>query len=108
MGFELEGLDELKNKLNDIARRADGMDGENEVPVTELCNPSFMKEHTSYSSFEDLLEDGGYEVTSPEDFEAVPDDEFDQHIQRNTSFDSWEGMMGAAVQAWAAKELGLG
>jgi len=108
MGFELEGFDELSNKLNDMAKKAEELDGENEVPVTELCNPSFMKKHTSYASFDELLKDGGYEVESVEDFEAIPEDEFDRHIRRNTSFDNWEDMLEAAGQAWMAKQLGFG
>lgn len=107
MGFELEGFDELGNKLKDMAKKAEELDGENEVPVTELCNLSFMKKHTSYSSFDELLEDGGYEVESAEDFEAIAEDNFDRHIRGNTSFDDWEDMLGTADQAWMANQLGL-
>jgi len=107
MGFELEGFGELGNKINDMAERAKELDGENKVPVTGLCDSSFMRKHTSYASFGKLLDDGGDEISEAEDFEAIPEDEFDQHIRENTSFDNWEEMLEAAGEAWTVKQLGF-
>ena len=107
MGIEMEGFDDAQDQLNEMAEKAKELDGENEVPLADLCNSSFMKENTSYSSFEELLEDGGYEVGSSEDFEAIPEDEFDNHIRQNTSLDSWEEMLSAAGQAWVTRKMGL-
>ena len=107
MGIEMEGFDDAQNQLNEMAEKAKELDGENEVPLADLCNSFFMKENTSYSSFEELLEDGGYEVESSEDFEAIPEGEFDNHIRQNTSFNSWEEMLSTAGQAWVTSEMGL-
>ena len=42
MGFEIEGLDEFKGKLDELNNKAKGLDGEHSVPLDELFDSSFM------------------------------------------------------------------
>ncbi|WP_246029136.1 hypothetical protein [Paenibacillus humicus] len=100
-------MDEFQKALAEMQRQAKELEGRREVTFEELFPPSFMIEHTNFSSFEELLEAGGFEVNSAEDFEAIPDDVFDQHIGKHTQFDSWENMQDSAVQEYAAKKLGF-
>lgn len=108
MGFEIEGLDELEGYFEQLEEKARELEGENEVPFSELFDVSFMREHTPYSDFEAFLEAGGFEVETQEDFEAIPEAELDEHIRETTELESWEEMQTAATEAWLAEQLDLG
>tara|TARA_R100000353_G_scaffold166904_1_gene128671 strand:+ start:1077 stop:1241 length:165 start_codon:yes stop_codon:yes gene_type:complete len=54
-----------------------------------------------------LFEASGFKVESKEDFESIPDDEWEAFITQNTSFDSWLEMQKAAMAAYTKKKLGL-
>jgi len=95
---DFSGLDEFHRKLKSL-------DGTNRVSFAELFDRNFMVAHTNFSSFEDLLEAGGYDANSEEDFLAIPDDEFDEHIRSVTKFSSWEEMQQQAAANWMKKKL---
>jgi hypothetical protein len=66
-----------------------------------------LAKNTKFDSLESMFEASGFVVESQEDFEKIPDDEWDSFIKGHTRFASWEDMLGAAVQEWAARKLGL-
>lgn len=90
-----------------MADNAEELDGENEVSVDDLFTEQFMREHTEVTSFEEFVERSQWEVESEEDFEAIPEDEFDTYVSNNSDFDSWEDMYGTAATEWMAREIGL-
>ena len=98
--FDLSGLDELQ-------RRVRKLDGSHDMPMIELLNPEFMTKHTSFSSFQDMLDHSGYSVKAPEDFKAIPDAPWDAFISANSAFANWHEMREAAKTEWAKKQLGL-
>ena len=107
--FEIEtsGFDELQKKLKQLRKNAEGIDGENEVRVDELFDVAFMNKYTQCASFDELVTSGGYNVTTPEEFQAIPDDEWDKHIRAKTRFNSWQEMLNQAGADWTLKQLGL-
>lgn len=102
MSCKITGLDKLK----DLQQRAEALEGEHQVPFSELYNADFMRQHTKASSFEEFLIQGGYGTTK-EEFEAIPDDEFDEYVRNTTDFESWLGMQEAAGAAYISKRLGF-
>lgn len=107
MSFELKGFDELQNKLQELADKAEKLSCEHEVSFAELFVEEFMVKHTNFSSFNELLDASPFEVNSAEDFKAIPDDEFDQYISQVTNFDSWESMLEEASCEYATRQLGF-
>lgn len=105
--LKITGLDKLQRQLRDLSNRARALDGTHQVPFDELFSPDFMQRHSSHADFESLLKAGGYEVNSQEDFEAIPDEEWEEHIRRHTQFSSWQEMQETAAGAWMTKKLGL-
>ena len=93
--------------LKDLERRVRALDGEHKVPLTELYSNNFVRRVSNFSSFEELLQAGGYDIKSEADFTAIPDDEWDEHVRANTRFDSWRDMKEEASSEWTAKRLGL-
>lgn len=105
--MKIKGLDEFSRKLNDLAKKAEALDGQHSVPVNELLTPSFISKHTRFSSAEEMFEASGFKVESQEDFAAIPDAEWDEYIRSVSSFANWQEMLGAATKEWAAKKLGF-
>lgn len=104
--LKITGLDETIKKLNDLKKKADAMNVQS-VPVTEILTSDFLTRHTPFGSAVEMYEASGFKIETKEDFEAVPDDEWDAFIRSVSSFDGWQAMLGAASKEWAVKQLGL-
>ncbi|ELZ43360.1 hypothetical protein C464_16577 [Halorubrum coriense DSM 10284] len=100
MGVEIGGLDELRDQLDDVA-------GGDQVSFGELFDGAFMRRYTDFNDLDSFFEAGGWEIEGEEDFEAIPDDEFDDHVDENTRFNSWDAMLEKAASEWMADQLGL-
>jgi hypothetical protein len=100
-------LDDLADQFGEMADNAEELDGENEVAFEDLFTEQFMRQHTDVTSFEEFIENSQWEVESEEDFEAIPEDEFDEYVNDHSDFDSWEDMLGTAGTEWMAREIGL-
>ena len=105
--IEFEGLDDLQRELEELAENARRLDGTNEVSLTDLLPPSFMRRHSRFADIEELFDASPWTVTTADDFAAIPDEQWDQFIDEHTSFRDWERMQEAGAQQWVAKELGL-
>ena len=106
-GIKFDGFDDLIDELEQLAQNAREIDGEHEVPLSELFTQSFMEENTHYSSFGDLLEAGGFHADCAEAFDSIPESELDAHIARTTKFDSWESMLEEATGQYVTRKLGF-
>lgn len=106
-GFKIEGIDELQKQLQQMERAVKELDGTHEVSFSELFTLAFMQKYTQYSTFDELLEAGGFHVETQEDFEAIPDALFDAHIASVTKFNTWEEMLGQATEDYISKKMGF-
>lgn len=75
---KVTGLDKLSKQLKKMEKGAEELNKTKQVPFDELFPVSFMQKYTSFSSIDKLLESGGFNATSQEEFESIPDDEFDR------------------------------
>ena len=89
MKFDLRGLDQLEKNLSELS-------GTHSNPLDDLMTPDFISSCSQYSNFEELIEASGFKVETEEDFAAIPDQEWEQFIQTNTSYGSWIEMQKAA------------
>lgn len=89
MKLDLKGFDKLEKNVS-------GLSDTDSISLDALMNPSFISSCSQYSSFEELVEASGFKVESKEDFAAIPDQEWEQFIQTNTSYESWIEMQQAA------------
>jgi hypothetical protein len=64
-----------------------------------------MRRYAQVPTIEALFEAGGFEVNSPEDFAAIPDEAWEANIRAHTSFKSWEEMQRAAGAEWIKKQI---
>ena len=105
--FEMKGLDKLQRRLRDLRRNAQALDGTHEIPFSEIFPPSFIKRNAGLEDLEALFEASGFEIESQEDFEKIPDDEWDKFIREQTRFGGWQEMLDAAAKEWAQRKLGF-
>lgn len=56
---------------------------------------------------DELLNAGGFNVESQEDFENIPSGEFDKHIAATTKFKNWENMLDEATSQYIEKKIRL-
>lgn len=105
--FEITGLDELQRSLKKLQDNTRAIHGEHSVPLTELFPPAFIRAHTDFQTLGELFGAGGFTVETPEDFAAIPDEEWDTLIARLTDFPNWKAMQETAGIEWIARGIGL-
>lgn len=108
MSNDIFGLKDFEKSLERMQKQAESLSGTHSVDLKELLTDRFMREHTRFSSFDQFLKAGGFVVNSKSDFEAIPDDVFDEYVSKSTNFRSWKDMLDTATQAYVDRRLGLG
>ena len=101
MSSNFKGLEKLQKNMNELSEQL-------EIKLTELMNPSFVSSCSKFGSIEDLFDASGFSIESPEDFAAIPDDEWEEFIVGNTSFSSWNEMQHKAMEQYAKQQLHKG
>lgn len=94
-------IEQLKNNLEEISNT-------NQLRFDELFNAEFLSEQTSFTSLDDMFDKSGFKVESADDVKAIPDQEWEDFIIANTSFESWEDMQKAAAVAVLSKRMHQG
>ena len=105
--IKFDGFDELSKKLDDLKESVESMHGA-QVPLGELLNPGFLGKHTRFLSEDEMFAASGFKIETAEDFEKIPDEEWDNFIHQNTPFAAWSDMLSAAGAEWAERKLGFG
>ncbi len=107
MKVEIKGMDGLRRKLDDLKRRAEALDGEHQIPISEIFPDEFMLLNTDFDSIGSMFEASGFTIRSSGDLEAVPPDEWNAFVARRTRFSSWGEMKAAAMKRYVGSRLGL-
>jgi hypothetical protein len=105
MGMKIKGIEEMQKKLEALQRRAQNLSGP--VAFEDLFPPEFMRRYTDVKSIDELVAASGYKVESTEDFEAIPQAEWDALIQAKTRFPNWEAMQKKAGEEYIERRLNL-
>ncbi|WP_242966944.1 hypothetical protein [Desulfosporosinus sp. FKA] len=69
----------------------------NTVTLSEIFTTEFMKLYTQFESIEELFSAGGFNVTTEEDYDAIPDKTIDAFVANTTNFPTWEEMLTEAA-----------
>ena len=105
MGIKITGLDEMRRKLETLRRRAENLSGP--VPFEDLFPPEFMRRYTSFKTIEDMLGGFGTPINFTEDFERVPDAEWDAYVREKTKFATWTDMQSKAGEELIERRLNI-
>lgn len=101
MSFKTKFNDNLK-QLNKNVRE---LEQTVQVTLDELMNPQFMSNCSKFPSLNELFEKSGFKIESPEDFAAIPDEEWDAFIKESTTYENWLEMQMAAHEEYASKYI---
>ncbi len=69
-----------------------------EIPLDQLLTDDFMKRRTPFASFDDMIQQSGFQVKTPEDFQRILGAKWD-------GFPTWDHMVKAAYEEMAAKKF---
>ncbi len=106
MAFK-SNADEIIQKLEKMKRNAEELSGKHDIPFSDLFPSEFMHSHTKFESIEELIRSSGFAVQSSGDIEKLPDDEWNNYIQKCTCFSNWREMVQTAGKEYFAKKIGL-
>ncbi|HBI3683762.1 TPA: hypothetical protein K3939_004457 [Citrobacter freundii] len=98
----------IKSNINQIKKNLEEIGNTTQIRFDELFTPEFLTEYTSFVSIGDMFEKSGFIVKTPEDFKAIPDDEWERFVTENTTFESWSDMQKKALQVVMSKRLSKG
>lgn len=107
MSIEIKGLKEAQDNLRKLSERAKKLDGQSSVQLTEIMTDSFVAKNTSFRNFDELINSSGFKADSQEDFDAIPDNEWNDFISTNTNFTNWQDMINSAGAIYVRKQLDL-
>src|ERR1051325_10016631 len=96
--LKVTGLDELQKRLTDLADRAQELDGEHQVALSEVLSNSFVSTHTAFASAEAMQKAGGFSIENQADFESIPQETMDAFVQSVSKFQNWQEMIGEAAK----------
>ncbi|MGM0411108.1 MAG: hypothetical protein ACQEQF_10150 [Bacillota bacterium] len=97
-----DNFEEVQEEIENKVKKSEG-----NINFEELFSPSFMKKHTNFNSIEEMLNDSPFTIESEEDFDAIPENELNQFVNKNSKFNTWEDMAEKAGQIYMADQLDL-
>jgi hypothetical protein len=93
--------------LEGLTRRAQELESQRTICLTELVTPAFISDCSRFDSLEDMFEAGGFQIKSPDDLTAIPHDERDEFIRKFTTYQTWQQLLDDAVKQWTLTQLGF-
>lgn len=105
--IKLEGFDELEDDINQLVKKSKELEGEHEVPLDQILTDDFISKHTKFQNADEMFQASGFKMDTVEDWEAIPEDEWDVFIKSISSFADWEAMYGQASEDYLVSKLGF-
>lgn len=103
MAVHFSGLNDRQQKLRFIRENAGKIRGK--VKLSELFNPTFMRNHTRLSDVREFFDNSGFKVATKADMRALPDDTWNRYISSVSDFSSWRDMLCAATAEYIKSRL---
>ncbi|MCD9217872.1 hypothetical protein LUB13_00315 [Lactobacillus delbrueckii subsp. lactis] len=102
MSFEINGLSEFQKKIEKLEQLSKK---EHSVSLVELFTDTFMTSNTSFDNCDDFFKSIG--IDTEEQLKAMPEEQMDEFVAKNTSFSSWQEMLATASSEYALHQAGF-
>lgn len=89
-------------KLKELQRKLKSIDGQHEVPLTELLPDTFVQRHTDFQTLQAMIYASGIEKE-----EEFGSENFSKFISTHTQFSNWDKMLEIATTEYVKRKLGL-
>lgn len=100
-------LAEAAAEADDLPHPRDVIGKDEEIPIRDLFDESFMQEYTEFSSFDEMVAASPSDADSADELNLVSDGTWDEFISETTSFDDEEEMVFTVCDHWVATQLDL-
>lgn len=97
--------DQLKGLLDTLNQIASNPEQGQSIFLHNVLTPEFIAANTEFKTADAFFQSGGIDFSSPEAFEAVPEDQLDAFIGKTTSFENWQMFLNAASEKWADQSI---
>ena len=88
-------------KLKELQRKSKELNGQREIPLTELLPDDFIREYTDFQSLQAMFDTCGIEQ-----LKEPNNAEFAKFISTHTRFSTWEEMLETATIRYTKRKLG--
>ncbi len=105
--MKITGFDEFGKHLNKMQKGLEELGNTNYIPFNELITDSFVRKNTNYSSVDELIEKSGFQIETQEDFDNVPEENWNKFISENSKFKTFQGMIDSAGEEYVAIKMGF-
>jgi len=105
MSVEIRGFEDVVDDLDRVSGLEGADAGEVDVSIADLFPRDFMEPYTAFVSVQAFFEASPWTVETESDFDDIPEDALDKHVDANTGFRSWETMLTAAAREWILRKI---
>ncbi|MDQ8951733.1 hypothetical protein RFH42_02005 [Acinetobacter rudis] len=91
--------------LNKLVKNVESFARKDSTTLGEIISEEFLKEHTCFESINDLFKKAGFDVQTEDDLKAVPQEELDIFVKKNTKFASFAELQQYAVSAFLRTQI---
>jgi hypothetical protein len=95
-----EAAEDLPDPHSVVAR-------DEEVPIRDLFNDAFVRAHSEFGSFDEMVAASPSDAETADELGLVPDGLWDEFVAETTDFEDEEAMVFAAIDEWVARQLDL-
>ncbi|MDO4922181.1 MAG: hypothetical protein Q4E64_10215 [Phascolarctobacterium sp.] len=75
------------------------------ITFQELFNPEFLKEHSKFTSMDDILWRSGFGIMNLLEVENVNQDKWNEYIAKNCECETWHDFGKLAMIEWMKRKL---
>lgn len=97
---------DLSKRLKEMQRAAKKMNNQR-VDLSDVLTDSFMAKYTDYKDADSFFEASGFDTSSQEAYEAIPDEEINKFTSEHSKFSTWSALLGEASKQYLAKQMGF-
>lgn len=94
----LDGFDKLISDLETLGKRAEELEGERKIALSELFTSKFIKENTSFDAQDKFFDS----LPDPDETDV---EELDEFVSRNSSFNTWQELLNASATDYYGRRL---
>lgn len=105
MNIKVTGIDEMKNKLDELSTKVQAVSGAHSYSLADLLNDELMKKNTSFNTVDSFFKQGGFDVSSNEAFKAIDDAGLDAWVKKETNFENWKEMLQTASEEYIKNQI---
>ncbi|WP_280587303.1 hypothetical protein [Halorubrum sp. Boch-26] len=100
-------LEDAAASHDDLPDADEVYDPDDEIPLEAVFDDAFVREYTSFETFDDLVAASPADADEAAALDYVGDGEWDEFVATETEFEDEEAFVMAGRDNWVANRLGL-